>query len=239
VTAAVKKEREGYVDVRVAAYWLVRAFDLDVSTLEDDRRRAPHAPLTRIEREKSDKNPDERKLSKAERARLEKALDAKLVYERRDDGECVGVTELAHQVMLEALLEVPTSPGQRPELVLSRARVTISDAKSIWHGMSGDAVSPTAKAAIAKRYPQPPNTRGRQRRRPGMRSTLRKILLDVVYPWAKSRAPKATVYLLFVLLGPGPLEVIFGDAREGDTATAYLDRATKTLDNILRDRSGD
>lgn len=215
---AVKKQREGYVDVRVAAAWLVRAFGLDVATLEDDRRRAPHSPLSRLEREHADREPSERKLSKAERARLERALDQVLFLDRRD-GERVGVTELAAQVMTEALFEVETSPGQRAELVFS-----------------GE-LTPTAKKAIAKRYPQPTRTRGHQRKR-GMQSTLRIILLDIVWPKAETRAPKATVYLLFVLLGFGGVEAVFGEPREGETATTYLERATKTLDNVLRDRSG-
>lgn len=226
-----RRKVEGYVDVRVAAEWLVKTFGLDADALAYDKRRAPSAPLARVERERVERERRDRALSKdvvaedgtvraGERTKLERALDEVLFDERSG----VGIVALLRQLLFERRFEIPTARGMLRQVV-------VGDPAKV-----APAVRKTLAIMAARHRPNAKARAGHPRQR-GAADTLR-LIRAIVTAKAPTRPNKAIVYLAFVLLGPAGLTVALGlEPCEGEDHVAFLKRASKKIDDDVRDRT--
>jgi len=203
--------RTGRVDTRGAAAFVAKA--LGLATLARDLA-AASGPLTS----------DEFLL-------FETALDGVHV-EARTPGSRESLYAIVADVLFLAKHETPTTRGERASVLVGSAP---SDAmKKIF----ADAVARTEERARARGYvvrasrrtPEKPSRRGMRRR-------LRALVNALVVSGVVTRAPKAAVYLVFVVGGPSGVALVFGDPRESDSAVTYTARATKLIADMIRDRT--
>lgn len=144
--------------------------------------------------------------------------------------------DIVGDVWLLAATETPTTPGERPRLVLPRP----DDATSAERvKLAEDAVRRRVEESIGKGKRAETDRDKRAPLRPTRRSLRRRlaVLRDAIEARdGVTHAPKTLVYLLYVVGGNALLSAaLHVQPKDDETAASFTNRATKALDKVPGD----
>lgn len=230
---------ERKVDERAAAAFLVRELGFDVETLSDGGTG---------------------ELTPEETARFERELQARTFatpmlagfWREQRTAAWKGrssLLALARNAVELALFEQPTTPGQRPHVKMSGARlrlvVRVDRAEQLQPATPRQDEPPSKSPRASRVSHNAPRGALKPFRRElraclqDLRDSVERVLEERKPDRKKHPVTKCVVYLVFVIGGVPVVNAAFGEpTNDKVTSREYLKSAARALDKLLRDRSG-